>query len=150
MAPFIGIPVVVGAIAYDINDYCSQIDEMERFEYELFGDATLSNYDKTVCGVDVEQQLRLTANGVNNSYNSLIHSFNQNAAYASVFWKQKLQETANVMSKESAQFKKYYAEQFIETSTYLSKQNKDIAPFWKQQAIEALKYRDKVIDFYFK
>jgi len=150
MAPFLGIPVVVGATAYDINEYCSNIDEMEKFEYDLFGDIALSNYDKTVCGVDIEKQLMLTANGVSNSYDNLISDFNKNTAYASVYWKQRLQETASAMSDENTQFKKYYAEQYIKTSTYLSKQNKDIAPFWKQQAIEVSQYRDKVIDFYSK
>lgn len=55
MAPFLGIPIVIGATVYDINDYCSDIDEMEKFEYDLFGNVALSKYDKTVCGINIEK-----------------------------------------------------------------------------------------------
>jgi len=148
MAPFLGIPIVVGATAYDINEYCANIDDMEKFEFDLFGDEALSNYDKTVCGVDVDKQLELTASSVNNSYNSLLYSFNQNKAYASTFWKQRLHETANAIEHENAQVKEYYAKRFISTSNYLAEQNSNIAPFWKARATDVSKYRDKVIDFY--
>ena len=148
MAPFLGMPVIVGATAYDINDYCASIDEMEQFEYELFGDKALSNYDKTVCGVDVEKQLELTAKGVNNSYKGLLNNFNQNTAYASVFWKQRLQESAKMIENESKQMKIYYAEEYLKLAKYFAEKNNAVVPFGREQVRAIAKYRDTVIDFY--
>jgi len=51
MIPFVAIPVVVAATSYDIKNYCDEITEMEKFEYELFGEKTPLNVDDKICGV---------------------------------------------------------------------------------------------------
>ena len=133
MAPFLGIPVVVGATAYDINDYCSEIDEMEQFEYELFGDLALSDYNKTVCGVDVEAKLQATASSVTQSYEKVLQEFNDQEKSASNYWSQKYKESTKFLEKESQTFNAYWDEKYAQTLKYLSEQNSTLLPFWKQE-----------------
>jgi len=77
MIPFLGIALITGATAYDINEYCKEIDEMEKFEYELFGSVELSNYDRTICGIDVEKKLDATETKIKSEYNKTLKTFNK-------------------------------------------------------------------------
>jgi len=77
MIPFLGIAVITSATAYDIKDYCKDIDEMEKFEYDLFGSKDLANYDKTVCGIDVEEKLAETEIEIESQYNQTLKAFNE-------------------------------------------------------------------------
>jgi len=133
MAPYLGMPVVVGATAYDINEYCSNIDEMEQFEYELFGDVTLSNYDKTVCGVDVQGKLQQTARDVTHSYDAVLKSFNKQNHQASLYWSRKYRESTQFLTHENKHFNQFWNEKYSKTAKYLSEQNDGAVSFWKDE-----------------
>ena len=130
MAPFIGIPIVVGAVTLDINDYCSDIEDMETFEYDLFGTPDLKGSEDRICGIDTEKQLDDIANSVNQSYGSLLTSLNHAQDDASQYWSQKLKETKGYFHDISKESKDFWRTSYIKTIISFQKQSKDTSHFW--------------------
>ena len=62
MLPFAGTAVVVTFTAYEINELCKDVDEINEFESSLFGadneNLPLGEHDSgSICGVDIEKDL---------------------------------------------------------------------------------------------
>ncbi len=59
--PFFGISVIVAMTAHEINSYCTDIEDMKKFEDEVFennsSDKNSSKKEK-LCGIDVEAELK--------------------------------------------------------------------------------------------
>lgn len=68
MTPVVGIGLIAGATAYDINEYCNDINEMQEFENELFGNSKLIGNNEELCGVNVEKRLTETGDQVQKKF----------------------------------------------------------------------------------
>ena len=130
MAPFLGIPIVVGAVTLDINDYCSDIKDMETFEYDLFGTPELKDSEYRICGIDTEKQLDDIANSVNQSYGSLLNSLNHAQDDTRKFWKSKLNETKGYFHNISEESKDFWRTSYMKTIMSLEKQSEETSHYW--------------------
>lgn len=58
--PLIGIPIIIGMTANDINAYCEDIKVMKEFENSLFGvvENNTTIEEEKICGMNVEKELK--------------------------------------------------------------------------------------------
>lgn len=57
MIPLIGIPVIIGMTASDVEAYCNDIEEFKKFENDIFDytEESLIDENKKICGMTEEE-----------------------------------------------------------------------------------------------
>ncbi len=131
MIPFAAIPVVVAATTYDIKSYCDEIDEMEKFEYELFGEAAPVDEDDKICGINVEAQLQETANSITGQYENILMGMQQEYQRDKAFWSEIFDEARREIEAKGYSIKSSFYESLESTTKYLEEENNETAQFWK-------------------
>jgi len=130
MLPFTAIPVVVATTTYDIKSYCEEIDEMEKFEYELFGETTPVDEDDKICGINVEAKRQETANSVTGQYTDILMSMQQEYHRDKVFWSEIFAEAKREIADKGYSIKSSFYESLENTTKYLEEENNETAQFW--------------------
>ncbi len=104
MAPFMGISVIVGETALDIKDYCDGINEMEKLEADLFGNAVVHE-DNDICEWNVEALLANKAKDVSSYWND---KYQDSSDYlyelgdsAQNYWSQKYDDATKLFSEDN-------------------------------------------------
>jgi len=131
MIPFVSIPVIVAATSYDIKSYCDEITEMEKFEYELFGEATPVNADDKICGIDVEAKLQQSANSITGQYENILMRMQKEYQRDKMYWSETFDDAKKEVEDKGYSIKSGFSESMESTANYLEEENKKTAKFWK-------------------
>lgn len=130
MVPFVAIPIVVAATSYDIKGYCDEINEMEHFEYELFGESTPSSVDNKICGVDVEAELQKSANSITSQYENALVEIQKEYQDEKEFWSETLNNAKEEIIRKGYDIQSGFSESLEGTAKYLSEENEKTSNFW--------------------
>ncbi len=108
MTPIIGISTIIASTTYDVNNYCKEIEEMENFEYQLFGDQNIKKDKNKICGVNVKNELEQTGKNVKDEYNVFIKSLKKEYEVTEGFWTTKINDFSDAVDKNNNQVSKYW------------------------------------------